>query len=321
MRILLVAASTGTGDQIDELMRAAHAAARIRSAEIDVLVTGENFNDGVADFTGAHRVYRLGALVADIDKLPDVLEKVCKLLNPALVMLMADEIGMQAGPRFAVRAKAGFVSNCCGFEATASGSLAYVRPIYGGKALEVLECSSALAVLTVKPKSFLNHEFAAVAQQVKVEVLDIAATPASTAVTRISVDAPDAHVGPTLDDAKVIVSGGRGLGGADGFSVLGQLAARLGGAVGASRAAVDAGWIGSKSQVGQTGTTVAPNLYIAVGISGAVQHLAGMSAARHIVAINTDEEAPIFGVANIGVVADYRYIIPVLLGELSKAAT
>ena len=324
MKIVVVATALDVGGRFDELMNATYAAyvaSKIQSAEIHLLDAGGAVTDTGAQSAGAHRVYRFNPGIdhdSGADALLVAVEQTCEQIMPSLVVWMGDVAGLQHAPRLAVRAKAAYVSGCCGFETTASGGLAFVRPIYGGKALEVLESNAAMTVLTVKPKSFLGHERSPIAMQTAVETLDVALKPSSAAITRVSVDAPEAQSGPTLDDAQVIVSGGRGLGSAEGFSALRELAAQLNGAVGASRAAVDAGWISAKSQVGQTGTTVAPNLYLAIGISGAVQHLAGMSSARHIVAINTDDEAPIFGVADVGVVADYREIVPALLAELAE---
>ena len=318
MKILVVATARDAGGRFDELMHAAYAASRILSAEIHLLDAQAAVTDIATESAGAHRVYRFNpALENGADALLDAVEQACVQVKPSWVMWMGDVAGLQHAPRLAVRAKAAYVSGCCGFETTASGGLAFVRPIYGGKALEVLESNAAMTVLTLKPKSFLNQVRRPVATQSPVEILPVALRPSSAAITRVSVDTPEAHTGPTLDDAQVIVSGGRGLGSAEGFNVLRELAAQLNGAIGASRAAVDAGWISAQSQVGQTGTTVAPNLYIAIGISGAVQHLAGMSSAKHIVAINKDDEAPIFGVADVGVVADYREIVPALLAELA----
>ncbi len=322
MKLLVVATALDVGGRFDELMNAAfaaHAASRGQAAEIHLLDAEGAVTDIAAQAAGVQRVYRFNpAMVNNSDALLDAVAQACAQIKPSCVMWMGDVAGHQHAPRLAVRAKAAYVSGCCGFETTASGGLAFVRPIYGGKALEVLESNAAMTVLTVKPKSFSNQERQPVATQTVVEVLNVVIQPSSAAITRVSVDKPEEQTGPTLEDAQVIVSGGRGLGSAEGFGALRELAAQLNGAVGASRAAVDAGWISAKSQVGQTGTTVAPNLYIAIGISGAVQHLAGMSSARHIVAINKDDEAPIFGVADVGVVADYREIVPALLAELAE---
>ncbi len=322
MKLLVVATALDVGGRFDELMNAAfaaQAALRGQSAEIHLLDAEGAVTDIAAQAAGAQRVYRFNpAMENNSDALLEAVAQACAQIKPSWVMWMGDVAGLLHAPRLAVRAKAAYVSGCCGFETTASGGLAFVRPIYGGKALEVLESNAAMTVLTVKPKSFISNERQPLATQIPVEILNVSLMPSSAAMTRVSVDTPEEHTGPTLEDAQVIVSGGRGLGSAEGFHALRDLAAQLNGAVGASRAAVDAGWISAKSQVGQTGTTVAPNLYIAIGISGAVQHLAGMSSARHIVAINKDDEAPIFGVADVGVVADYREIVPALLAELAE---
>ena len=320
MKILAIATPLDHSGRIDELMHAACAAAPEGAADIHLLLTGEHAaNDGMC--AAGARVYRLpnpmsGAISPDA--LLDIAQRACEILDPALLLLSADTLGLQLAPRLAVRTQAAYVSGCCGFERTASGRLDFVRPIYGGRALEVLESTAALTIATIKPKSFADSARRDYTANSTVETLAITWPSPSSAITRMASDTPHGREGPDLENARVIVSGGRGLGNAGGYAELRRLAHVLDGAIGASRAAVDAGWIAASSQVGQTGTSVAPELYIAVGISGAVQHIAGMSASRNIIAINTDEEAPIFGFANVGVVADYRVIIPALISELAK---
>jgi len=320
MKILVVAAPTDHRGRIDELVSAAHAAVGGGTCEISVLGTGDTFDEAAAK--GADHVYRLGSPLSSSfypDALLQIVDQACITLAPTLILLTGDALGLQVAPRLAIRRQAGYVSGCCGFERGASGNLNFVRPVYGGKALEVVESMALLTVVTIKAKAFLNAERRLT--NADVQTLNLPAAELSDAVSRIRVDAQPSHGGPNLEDAAIIVSGGRGLGSAEGFVPLQRLADVLGGAVGASRAAVDAGWIAPTFQVGQTGTTVGPDLYIAIGISGAVQHVAGIGAAKHIVAINTDEEAPIFGVANVAIVADYRQIIPALIDELTETTT
>lgn len=317
MKILVVTTPRDHRGRLEELVSAAHAAAAGAEAEIHVLATGQGFDEAAAR-AGTDRVYRLNPPLDEADlpgRLLEIGEQACALVKPSLLLATADVLGLQFAPRLAVRLKAAYVSSCCAVERNASGRLDFVRPVYGGKALEVVESLAPLTVVTVKAKSFMSGERRAVTGNI--QVLDLTAGEASDAITRVETDAKEGHAGPTLEDASVIVSGGRGLGNAGGFTLLQELAQRLGGTVGASRAAVDEGWISPANQVGQTGTTVAPVLYVAVGISGAVQHVAGMGSSKNIVAINTDEEAPIFSVANVAVVADYKEFLPALIEALA----
>lgn len=219
------------------------------------------------------------------------------------VLFAAGALGRDLAPTYAALRDTGLAADCTGLEAR-DGALVARRPVYAGRAFIEVAFRSAPAVASLRPNAFAEE---AVAPPAKVERLAPDLPPLRSTVSRTI---PLAGGAVELTEAAVIVSGGRGFRGPEHFGLRDELAAVLGAAVGASRAVVDAGWRPHAEQVGQTGKTVSPTLYIACGISGAIQHLAGMSGSRVIVAVNKDREAPIFKVATYGIVGDLFEVLP-----------
>jgi len=236
-----------------------------------------------------------------------------KEADPQIILFSASSMGRDLAPNVAAKLETGMASDVIALSIV-DGKLQAIRPVYAGKARVTLEFGKEPNIATLRPKMF---EMTETGSEIDAEPLSPGAEAGDL---RATVKEAIATAGAKLDltEADIIVSGGRGLKGPEGFGILEELAELLKGTVGASRAAVDAGWRGHAEQVGQTGKTVAPTLYIASGISGAIQHLAGMSSSKCIVAINKDPDAPIFQIADYGIVGDLFDVIPVLTEELKK---
>jgi len=232
--------------------------------------------------------------------------------NPEAILLAGTAMGRDLAGRLAARLGVGCLADVTQLRRE-GGAFVAVRPVYSGKALATVDGGAVKpVVITLRPNVFAAD---AGSGEAVVEALPPVDTPLRAVVREIA-----AAGGGELDvaEADVIVAGGRGLKGPENFGLIRDLAQAIGGAVGASRAAVDAGWIEHSHQVGQTGKVVSPSLYVACGISGAIQHLAGMSSSKIIVAINKDAEAPIFKVADYGVVGDLFQVVPALTAEVRK---
>ena len=236
----------------------------------------------------------------------------------AQVVLMADDFrGREVAPRLAHRLQAGLVTEATGVGVDGETVL-FRRQVYGGRCVVEIGASRFPVIGTVKPRSIEPAAERAGHRGVETRVPVTLA--ASTVRTRVLERVAEEVRGVRLENARVVVSGGRGLKGPEPFRQLEDLAQILKGAVGATRAATDAGWVPLSWQVGQTGKTVSPDLYIAVGVSGAIQHLAGMSGSRTIVAVNTDPDAPIFKVAHLGVVGDFKAVLPPFMAAIKALA-
>ncbi len=244
-----------------------------------------------------------------------LLAKVAGDLKPDVIMAGASTRGRDVSSSLAVELEAGAIADCTAIEEQ-GGQLIATRPVYAGKLLSYIVAKTTPAIITTRSRAFPMPEAEAGRTG---EVTTVAPMLSEDQIaTKALGFATEGEGQVSLNDARIIVSGGRGVGGPEGFAPIVELAKTLGAAVGASRAAVDAGWIPYAHQVGQTGKTVAPDLYIANGISGAIQHQAGMRTAKVIVAVNKDPEAPIFKLARYGVVGDLFQIVPALNEEFKK---
>ncbi len=244
----------------------------------------------------------------------------CDLVSkrqPRVILLGATAMGRDLAPKVAARLKTCLISDCISLELNDQGQLVATRPMYGGKIrAEVMSNMTALQVAPLRPNVFSPRPPSGPGS-VKIERLPVQL---DSSKLKTKVREVQATAGTTIEltEASIIVSGGRGLKGPENFKMIEELAQAMGAAVGASRAAVDAGWKPHSYQVGLTGKTVSPSLYVACGISGAVQHQAGMSSSRYIVAINKDPEAPIFKIASYGIVGDLFEVVPLLIQEIKK---
>ena len=282
--------------------------------DITLLVAGSNCGgaaDAGAVIAGVSRVLHADAPHYEhglAEELAPLVAACCEGMTH--VLAPADTFGKNLMPRVAALLDAGMIADIVSIESADT----FVRPIYAGNALATVKSNDAVKVITVRATNFDAVE--AEGGAAPVEAAGNLPDPAGLSGF-VSLDSPESER-PELTSAKIILSGGRGFGSGENFRMLEDVADKLGAAIGASRAAVDAGYVSNDYQVGQTGKIVAPDLYIAVGISGAIQHLAGMKESKVIVAINKDEEAPIFEIADYGLVADLFQALPELSAELDK---
>jgi electron transfer flavoprotein alpha subunit len=296
-----------------ELLTAARSLGEPSAVVIGAPGTAAPLKGTLAEY-GAAKVY-----VAESDEIDDylvapkadVLATVVGQASPAAVLVSSTPENKEVAARLAFKIGSGVLTDAV----TVNDDGSVVQSIFGGAVTVQSKVSRGTPVITVRANSVAPSPSAGAADEVTVAV-DLSDVAKAAKVVERVVEAKGSR--PALTDASVIVSGGRGVGNAENFSVIEALADSLGAAVGASRAATDAGWVPHTMQVGQTGVTVAPQLYIAVGISGAIQHRAGMQTSKTIVAINKDPEAPIFELADFGVVGDLFTVAPQLTEELTK---
>jgi electron transfer flavoprotein alpha subunit len=312
MTVLVIAEHDNA--ELNDATRAAVTAASKIGGDIHVLVAGKGASavaDAAAKLDGVSKV-----LHADSDTLEKKLAEAMEAVVVSIagdydaILTPATTVGKNFMPRVAAKLDVMLISDITAVESADT----FVRPIYAGNAMLTVKSNDAKKVITVRPTTF---EKAGDGGSASVESLDAPAASANSEFVSEELSKSDR---PELTAAKIVISGGRGMGNGENFAILEKVADKLNAAVGASRAAVDAGFVPNDYQVGQTGKVVAPELYIAVGISGAIQHLAGMKDSKVIVAINKDGEAPIFQVADYGLVADLFEALPELEAELAKAA-
>jgi len=309
-----------------ELLSKAVELAKDIDAKVTAVTVGSNINHLATTLTqyGADRVILVKSELLEMynsDLYTKALSEVVEKEKPEIFLIGATQLGRELGPRLAARLKTGLTADCTHLEIDKETKLLLMtRPAFGGNLMATIVCPNHRPQMaTVRPGIFEPHTSDTVKSAEIVEY-----TPSiSFEDARVVVEEFFEKVREDLDitQAQVVVSGGRGVGSAEGFEKLRELANLLGGTLAGSRAAVDNGWIDKDRQVGQTGKVVRPKLYIAIGISGAIQHLAGIQEGTYIVAINKDADAPIMKVADLGIVGDWQPIVNGLIKKMSKKAS
>ena len=287
-------------------------------AELVVLVIGKNIESIISEL-GAYGASRVVAVQEErlqyysTTAYAKIAAEVASKEQASILFFPASQMGKDLAPRIAAKLSAGMAADCIALKIE-SGEIIASRPAYAGKIILDVKITSPVKIFTLRPNVFtaITKDSDQVTIEKFTPQLDDADFSAKVTSIKVSEGRPD------VTEASIIVSGGRGMKGPEHFNLIEKLADVLGGAVGASRAVVDAGWRPHDEQVGQTGKTVSPTLYVACGISGAIQHIAGMSSSKHIVAINKDKDAPIFQIADYGIVGDVFDVLPPLTEELKK---
>ncbi|MBM3935510.1 MAG: electron transfer flavoprotein subunit alpha/FixB family protein [SAR202 cluster bacterium] len=311
------------GGKIDPITAELVTAARALGKPVAVAVLGDRTDALAAQASalGVERVYTAqDPQLADtpLEAMVEAFAQVCRTVGPETVIVGRTTAGSDIAPRVAFRLGAGVAQDCTAIKTdAATGRVVATRPVYGGNAVALVTFPAGVMQFLIMRSKVYEPAKSDASRKADTVPVKVEIKPGVVKVKHIET-VRQASQGVKLEDAAVVVSGGRGLGGPEPFKQLKELADVLGGAMGASRAACDAGWIDHSHQVGLTGVTVAPSVYIAIGISGASQHMAGLSGAKHIVAINRDREANIFKEASYGVVGDWKAILPSFVATLRE---
>ena len=304
-----------------ELLGKGREIANTLGVELTAVLLGENVENIAKDLVahGADRVLLANSPLLKNYTTDGYTKVICDLVNerkPEILFIGASNIGRDLGPRVAARLSTGLTADCTSLEVDAeNNNLLMTRPAFGGNLMATIVCTEHRPQMaTVRPGVFeklpCNADAKGVIEEVQMELTE---SDIRTKVEEIVKSVKDIM---DISEAKVLVAGGRGVGSKENFAQLNELAEVLGGSVAASRAAIDNGWVDKALQVGQTGKTVRPNLYIACGISGAIQHLAGMQDSDYIIAINKDESAPMMQAADLALAGDLNKIIPELIAQI-----
>ncbi len=314
----LIIGEVADGTASSSTLEGVTAARSLGADKVCVLLTGSDAAGAAqsAIAGGADVVYTVtdgAAADGELDALVDAAQAASTQCSPKYVIGAKTLVGRDVMPRLAFRLGTALASDCTAVVLDDAGRLLATRPTYGGNAEATVACLSNPAVVSLRPKS-IDALAPDASRTGEVVPLTVETNVRTKVLERVEAQAE----GIRLEDARIVVSGGRGLGGPEPFAALESLASLLGGAVGASRAACDAGWAPSSYQVGLTGKTVTPDLYIAIGISGASQHMAGCSTAKTLVAINKDAGANIFKEARFGVTGDWQKVLPAFTEQLHE---